>query len=130
MIPNTGYNLFQTNQTNDLNRCSGIDGVNGVKMVNTLPNSRTPFFDKDEDVVYIVTTDSDNRKTGILKAKLEAFEIVPLEAAFQQPTDILTKNDLETFRKELLEDVRNIVQSTNTNDNRSGKSNNSNGKPN
>lgn len=112
MIP-----LYPMNQGTDLNRCRGVDGVNGVRLFQTTPNSRIPVFDEDEDYLYVVSTDSMNNKSQILRFKLE-FDPIPSSNNLSSPAvDTITKSDLDKFREEIIADVRNVIQSTSfTND--------------
>ena len=106
MIPN---NIFSANQGVDLNKCIGIDGVNGARLFQTTPNSRIPVFDAEEDYVYIISTDAANNKTDILRFHLEPAPISTNLPANLNP-DILTKEDLQQFKEEILNDVRNVIQ--------------------
>ena len=60
---------------NPINYMTGNDlikvkGIENVKIYPTKPNSRECLFDEDDDIFYIVTTDSNNFKTSIRRFRL------------------------------------------------------------
>lgn len=56
-----GYNIGQLPGT-DLPRVKGIESA---RMFPTAPNSRVVVFDEDEDVFYLIESDSSNFKSSV-----------------------------------------------------------------
>lgn len=104
-----GYNLGNIPGT-DLTKVKGIESA---RMFPTRPNSRMPVFEEDDDVFYIISTDSANYKT------IRRFRFIeePIEVANE--SKFVTKEEFNTL-KEMITDVQHSIQKL-TNRNGSGK---------
>lgn len=91
--------------------CFSVDGINGAEQFNMGPNSRVPLFDKNNDIMFIKTTDA-NGQYGIT-----TFDFSKREEAY--PEKYLTAEKFEQymqdFRKELLNNAQFTVRNK-TND--------------
>lgn len=76
-----------------LNRVTGIEGARAFQVP---PNSVVPLFDDTQDVFYIKTTDSGGFPT------LKGYRFAPIEDAPTQPTQGLTRPEVEQIIREEL----------------------------
>lgn len=74
-----------------LNRVTGIEGARAFQVP---PNSVVPLFDDTQDVFYIKTTDSGGFPT------LKGYRFSPIEDAPTQPTQGLTRPEIEQIIRE------------------------------
>lgn len=74
-----------------LNRVTGIEGARAFQVP---PNSVVPLFDDTQDVFYIKTTDSGGFPT------LKGYRFSPIEDAPTQPTQGLTRSEIEQIIRE------------------------------
>ena len=93
-----GYNLGQL-PGKDLPKVKGIDSA---RMFPTAPDSRCVVFDEDEDVFYIISTDSSNFKSSIDRYR---FYKETIEEA--NDSKYATKEDFDLLR----EAINNVQQS-------------------
>ncbi len=109
-----GYNFANLPQM-DLPKVKGIESV---RMFPTQPNSKTAVFDEDEDVFYVIITDSGNYKT------IRRFRYVeePLDISFE--SKYVTKEEFNSL-KEMINNVQYSIQKLNDKNwngtNKSGK---------
>lgn len=97
--PYIGNGLNPNAILSDLPRTKGMDGARSVI---TRPNTRSVYFDTDDDIFYIVQTDINNNKE-ITRFRFE-------EAPEPKPEDIfVSKEEFNVMRGEL-GDVKQSIQ--------------------
>jgi len=123
-----GDNLFSNGiyptmptMNQDLIRVNGIEGARAYPI---RPNCRIPLFDANEDIMYIKSADAGGYATidayDFFRKKLEKINIensesdkkyITLEDFNNLKDIIVTKNDFENFKEELLNGKFSIQQS-------------------
>ena len=95
-----GYNLG-TLPGKDLPKVKGIESA---RQYPTVPNSRDVVFDEDEDIFYLIETDSSNFKSNIRRFRF-------YEETIEEANDAkyATKEDF-TSLKEAIENVQQSIQ--------------------
>ena len=95
-----GYNLG-TLPGKDLPKVKGIESA---RQFPTIPNSRDVVFDEDEDIFYLIETDSSNFKSNIRRFRF-------YEETIEEANDAkyATKEDF-TSLKEAIENVQQSIQ--------------------
>ena len=88
-----------------------VKGYNGAMIYPTKPNSRIPLFDEDDDVFYVVKTDSANNKYSIEKKRFVDEPITEIVGTPQAniPENIATIDDIKGI-KEDMEDVKQSIR--------------------
>lgn len=88
-----------------------VKGYNGAMIYPTKPNSRIPLFDEDDDVFYLVCTDSANNKYSIEKKRFVDEPITEIvgNASQQLPDNLATLDDIKGI-KEDMNDVKQSIQ--------------------
>lgn len=93
------------NQFHD--ECTRVNGIKSVEAFYLPPNSRKPFFDENEDVMYIKSTDASGFATT------DVYDICRRVETTDKP-DYVTKADLaefgENLRKEIMSNAQQFVQ--------------------
>lgn len=94
-----------------LTRVTGLDGAKAYQMA---PNSVVPLFDSNEDIMYIKSTDG----AGFPTIKSFAFTEITEKATSQTKTeDFVSREEFESFKKELMNNAEQSIstESANTN---------------
>lgn len=108
MYPNNDYfgRSRQVEQSmNNLIRVTGIDGAKAYQMP---ANSTVALFDKNDDYMYVKTTDG----AGFPTIRTFTFSEVVDNNSKITGDDYVSKNEFETFKQEVVDYVQQFIQQT------------------
>ena len=90
------YQPTQTvNGMQPINGLVSVTGIEGARAYQMPPNSSMPLFDKDNDVLYVKTTDAAGYPT------LKRFRFEPMEDDSTQKPEYVTKEDFDALAKKV-----------------------------
>ena len=89
-----------------------VKGIESARMYPTTPNSRDVVFEEDDDVFYLIETDSSNYKSNIRRFRF-------YEESIEEANDAkyATKEDFNSLR-EAINNVQQSIQQLATSNNR------------
>lgn len=84
-------NLYQPTMTQPINGLVSVTGVEGAKAYQLPPNSSMPLFDKDDDIMYVKTTDAAGYPT------LKTFRFEPVDQPTAPSADYVPRSEFDAL---------------------------------
>lgn len=103
--PQNNQQFFPQEPCQNLIRVNGIDGAKAYQMP---ANSTVALFDSNNDIMYVKSTDG----AGFPSIRTFSFTETKEEAKQVEPTDYISRQEFEDFKKELMNNGKQSIQRT------------------
>lgn len=96
---NLGKGTSISRQTKKIRRCAGIEEAKAIAKDELFPGDEDTIFDSEKDLFYAISKKEDGTVNPVLIGTFTLEQEPP-------PPEYITKQDFESFKKELLDAIR------------------------